>query len=112
MPATLPQWGVKSAAAYRALIGLGFRWHFPGKTRFPVDGGRTWIYSQDENAYEPLSDAELVTLCFPTAADKNRAKLVQRAHETLHRLEAAGEIHVSGRRVLPIAAKAMPKPPR
>lgn len=33
-PKRLDMWGAESAPAYRALIGLSFLWHEPGRTRF------------------------------------------------------------------------------
>ena len=35
LPVRLDQWGAESAPAYRALIGLSFLWHEPGRTHAP-----------------------------------------------------------------------------
>ena len=102
MPATLPVWGVKSAAAYRALIGLGFRWHRPGVTRIPVRGRKgTWIYHPDPARYEPLTDDELITLCFPTSASTARRNMLVKARETLRMLVDAGEARMVEGRIMP-----------
>ena len=50
----LDQWGAESAPAYRALIGLSFLWHEPGRTHAPK-GGR-WLRKTGLDPYDPLSD--------------------------------------------------------
>ena len=42
LPGRLDQWGAESAPAYRALIGLSFLWHEPGRTHAPTKDGR-WM---------------------------------------------------------------------
>ena len=41
----LRYWGVKSAAGYRALLNLAYRWFEPGRTHSPVGQGRRrrWV---------------------------------------------------------------------
>ena len=92
---TLPLWGVKSAAAYRALIGLHFRWWEPGKTRRPVGRGarRVWYQSDNPRDYgPPLTDAEAVALCFPTSTRKQRRNLTPLSWQVLTTLTDAGEL--------------------
>ena len=98
----LPLWGVRDARAYRALIGLAFRWHNPGVTRVPVRQGKHWLQTQDANRYERLTDDDVIDLCFPTSAIKNRRVLVQRAWETVRKLVKAGEARLTkDRKLLP-----------
>ena len=106
IPSSLGAWGAKSAIAYRGLIGLAYRWYEPGRTHTPVGSGRRryWIRSHDPLAYPELSDAELVDLFYPhlgAGTGTNRRNRMARARETLTHLAAAGEVRISGRRVLP-----------
>ena len=97
MPESLGAWGVRSAACYRALIGLRFLWFDPGRSRFPVDGGRHWVQSARTRDYRKLSDDALVDLCFPISTQRQRRNLVGRAHQTFGKLLKAGEVrHVEG----------------
>lgn len=110
MPASLPYWGVRSAAGYRALIGLGFRWHQPGRTRHPVRGGKHWIYSNDPADYDRITDDELLSLCFPTSTKKHRGSMLRDARQTLKTLIDAGEARMIDGRILPPAAGKTAKP--
>ena len=94
MPASLPLWGVRRAAPYRALIGLGFRWHEPGRTRFPVGHGkrRYWLQSRNPRDYKPLTDADVVDLCFPTSGRARRTNLVSEAWKVIRELAEADEL--------------------
>ena len=94
VPATLGQWGLRSAPAYRGLLNLAYRWHDPGRTRYPVDGGRHWVQMQDPYRYDPVSEDELVRLMFPTSSHKTRRVQLKRARRTLAMLEQAGELRV------------------
>lgn len=111
MPKTLAEWGVRGAAPYRALINLSFRWHEPGRTRIPIQSGRhiqTWVQSQDPNRYDRLTDEELIRLCFPCSATRNRREMLRRAYKALQQLETAGEVRiVDKRRILPPRRKRM-----
>ena len=101
----LPQWGVKSAAAYRALIGLAFRWWHPGVTRLPVGRGkrRHWYQSDNPKHYDKLTDAEAVALCFPTSARAQRRNLIPEAWRVLSKLVVEGEARKEEGRLLPPA---------
>ena len=100
----LGKWGVRSAPAYRALIGLSYRWFAPGRTHFPVrrGGGRKhWVRSYDPNRYPMMTEEELVQLCYPTSAAHTLGSLVLRARRVVRRLEEEGEVEVRDGRVLP-----------
>ena len=57
----------QSAAAYRALLNLAYRWFEPGRTHFPVGRGKRqfWAQVNDAKRYPALTDDELIALCFP-----------------------------------------------
>ena len=107
----LGTWGAKSAPAYTALLNLAYRWFYPGVTRLPV-GGRHWIQTQDPKRYPALSDADVVAITRPLSARAARRKLVVEGWEVLRKLEAAGELRIEGRRVLPPAPESDVSPDR
>ena len=102
LPHRLDQWGAESAPAYRALLGLSFLWHEPGRTHAPVKGGR-WVRKTGIEAYEPLSDDDAIALTFPSSRHSNRRLLVRRAWDALENLEDYGELRIDARRILPPA---------
>ena len=91
----LAYFGTQSAPAYRALIGLAYRWFFPGITRVPSKDGRYWIQVEDPRRYPVVTDQDAIELCFPTSTHKQRKVLVHRAWEVLHRLREAGEARIT-----------------
>lgn len=99
----LGRWGVESASAYRALLNFAYQWHEPGRTHHPVGRGkgRKWVRNYDPSRYDPFTDDDLVRLCFPVSATRNRRVLPQRANQVIKSLEKAGELRVDGRRILP-----------
>ena len=99
LPVRLDQWGAESAPAYRALIGLSFLWHEPGRTHAPK-GGR-WIRKTGLDPYDPLSDNDVIDLAYPSSTKANRRELVRRAWTALEHLEEYGELQMEGRRILP-----------
>ena len=107
----LRYWGAKSAPAYRALLALAYQWFRPGVNRVPGPGGNGWVQSQDPCAYEPYSPERIVELCYPTSTHATRRVLVTRAWSVIAILEAAGDVRVVGRRILPpledLAVKVM-----
>ena len=103
---TLGEWGARSAPAYNALLNLAYRWFDPGVTRHPVNGGSHWLQAQDPERYPELSDADVVAVTRPLSTRAARRNLAVEGWETLRELEAAGELRIEGRRVLP------PKPRR
>ena len=103
---TLADWGVRDAAGWRGLINLAYRWHNPGVTRYPVGDRQRWVQSNDPERYPELTDDDLVDIFYPTSVSRARRDNVYKARLTVARLEAAGELRVKGRRVLPPGAGA------
>ena len=102
LPSRLDQWGAESAPAYRALLGLSFLWHEPGRTHAPTKGGR-WLRRTGLDPYDPLTDVDAIALAFPNTRVRNRSVLVRRAWGALENLEEYGELRIEGRRILPPA---------
>ena len=100
-------WGMRSAPAYRALLGLAWAWYQPGRTRTPIHRGkrRHWLQSSDPKRYPILTDDDLVRLCFPTSARRNRRQLLVAANAVIRQLQNEGELVVrpegQARRILP-----------
>ena len=99
LPTRLDQWGAESAPAYRALIGLSFLWHEPGRTHAPK-GGR-WLRKTGLDPYDPLSDDDAIALAYPSSMTANRRELGRRAWDALLNLEEHGELRIEERRILP-----------
>lgn len=61
--------GRVSAPLYRLVLSLAFYWFDPGRTRYPVGRGprRTWRQSARPQDYPPVTDADLVWMCYPSA---------------------------------------------
>ena len=102
LPGRLDQWGAESAPAYRALLGLSFLWHEPGRTHAPTKDGR-WLRRTGLDLYDPLADADAIALAFPNTRVRNRSVLIRRAWDALENLEQYGELRIEGRRILPPA---------
>ena len=85
LPVRLDQWGAESAPAYRALIGLSFLWHEPGRTHAPK-GGR-WIRKTGLDPYDPITDEDAIALAFPSSKHSNQRLLARRAWDALENLE-------------------------
>ena len=100
LPIRLDQWGAESAPAYRALIGLSFLWHEPGRTHAPTKDGR-WMRRTGLDPYDPITDEDAIALTFPSSRHSNRRLLVRRAWSALENLEEHGELNIEGRRILP-----------
>ena len=100
LPVRLDQWGAESAPAYRALLGLSFLWHEPGRTHAPTKDGR-WLRRTGLDPYDPLADEDAIALAFPNTRVRNRSVLVRRAWDALEHLEEYGELRIEGRRILP-----------
>ena len=99
LPARLDQWGAESAPAYRALIGLSFMWHEPGRTHAPK-GGR-WLRKTGVNPYDPLDDDDVIALAYPSSVHANKRLLTLRAWGAIEKLEEYGELRIDNRRILP-----------
>ena len=100
LPSRLDQWGAESAPAYRALLGLSFLWHEPGRTHAPTKGGR-WLRRTSLDTYEPLDDDDVIALAYPSSTKANRRELKRRAWRAMLTLEEHGELRIEGRRILP-----------
>ena len=100
LPSRLDQWGAESAPAYRALLGLSFLWHEPGRTHAPTKGGR-WLRRTSLEPYEPLDDDDAIALAYPSSTKANRRELTRRAWRAMLTLEQHGELRIEGRRILP-----------
>ena len=100
LPLRLDQWGAESAPAYRALLGLSFLWHEPGRTHAPAGRGR-WIRKKGPEPYEPISDADAIDLAYPSSRHANSRLLALRAWAALEKLEEHGELRIDNRRILP-----------
>ena len=100
LPGRLDQWGAESAPAYRALLGLSFLWHEPGRTHAPTQKGK-WLRLTSIDPYEPLSDDNAIRLAFPNTRVQNRGVLVRRAWNSLENLHEHGELRIDDRRILP-----------
>ena len=49
--------------------------------------------SYDPDQYEPLTDDEIIGLCYPTGVvSRNRHRQLERSLEAMKQLEAAGEV--------------------
>ena len=90
----LAEWGWRSAPAYLALIGLAYRWHRPGITRKPVRKGGAWVQSVDSSDYPVVSDDDVIELCYPESAIRNRRMLLSRAWRVMKMLAKAGELRL------------------
>ena len=99
----LRHWGVQSAAAYRALLNLAYRWFEPGRTHFPVGRGKRqfWAQVNDAKRYPALTDDELIALCFPTSQHSQHWRLKQKGLAVIRQLETAGELRIVGGHIVP-----------
>ena len=98
----LRYWGAHSAPAYRALLGLAYAWHNPGRTHFPVRGGAHWLRTvRDLGRYPP--EAAALGLAFPVDDVEGAAlrKRRQRAREVMRALAVAGDCRIERGRILP-----------
>ena len=57
--------GVRSARQYKVMIGLAYRWFEPGRTHAPKGRGRNRRWLPRRTGHRPVTDTELVSLCFP-----------------------------------------------
>ena len=57
--------GVRSARQYKVMIGLAYRWFEPGRTHAPKGRGRNRRWLPRRTGHRPITDTELVSLCFP-----------------------------------------------
>ena len=101
----LNRYGVQSAPLYRGLLNLAYLWFDPGRTRFPVRGGKHWLQVEDPERYPTKTDDLLIELFYPTSTVKNRTVLTTRARQHLARLVKDGEAQIVKGRLLPPAPR-------
>ena len=96
-------WGVRRGPAYRAMIGLAYRWFQPGVTRVPAKKDkRYWMQAQSPERYgAPITDEELISLFYPTATRKQRRNLLSDAKKVLHAMIETGDVRLLRGRLLP-----------
>ena len=99
----LNRYGVQSAPLYRGLLNLAYLWFDPGRTRFPVRGGKHWLQVEDPERYERITDDLLIELFYPTSAQRERKVLANRARQDLDRLVKDGEARIVKGRLMPPA---------
>ena len=101
----LRRWGVRRGPAYRAMIGLAYRWFRPGVTRVPVvKDKRYWMQTQSPERYgAPITNEELVSLFYPTATRQQRRNLLSDAKKVLNAMIKEGDVRQIKGRLLPPA---------
>ena len=97
----LNRYGVQSAPLYRGLLNLAYLWFDPGRTRFPVRGGKHWLQVEDPKRYPTITDDLLIELFYPTSTQKARRILASRARKDLGRLVKDAEARILEGRLLP-----------
>ena len=96
----LPFYGVKSGAAYRALLNLAYWWFEPGVTRIPARGGH-WLQVNDPKRYRRMTAQDRVDIVFPTSSRKNKRRDLFEAEKVLRRLVNDGEARFVEGKLLP-----------
>ena len=82
----MPAYGVQSAPLYRGLLNLAYLWFDPGRTRFPVRGGKHWLQVEDPERYPTITNDLLIELFYPTSTNKQRKRLAFEARKSLAQL--------------------------
>ena len=101
----LNRYGVQSAPLYRGLLNLAYLWFDPGRTRFPVRGGKHWLQVEDPERYPTITNDLLIELFYPTSAQRERKVLANRARQDLDRLVKDGEAQIVKGRLMPPAPR-------
>ena len=97
----LARYGVQSAPLYRGLLNLAYQRFDPGRTRFPVRGGKHWLQVEDPERYPTIANDLLIELFYPTSSQKARRNLASRARKDLDRLVKDGEARIVKGRLMP-----------
>ena len=97
----LNRYGVQSAPLYRGLLNLAYQWFDPGRTRFPVRGGKHWLQVEDPERYPTITNDLLIELFYPTSSQKARRNLASRARKDLEQLVKDGEARIMKGRLMP-----------
>ena len=88
--------GVRSARQYKVMIGLAYRWFEPGRTHAPKGRGRNRRWLPRRTGHRPITDTELVSLCFPGREHRPGTvafrKQIERSRRDIATLEAQGEL--------------------
>ena len=77
------------------------QWFDPGRTRFPVRGGKHWLQVEDPERYPTITNDLLIELFYPTSTVKQRTVLATRARKGLDRLVKDGEARIVKGRLMP-----------
>ena len=101
MSPNLNRYGVQSAPLYRGLLNLAYQWFDPGRTRFPVRGGKHWLQVEDPERYPTITNDLLIELFYPTSSQKARRNLASRARKDLEQLVKDGEARIMKGRLMP-----------
>lgn len=102
VPDSLGWWGLRSAPAYRALLNLSYIWYEPGRTRYPItkkkgkNGEQFWLTKYDPSNYPPLTEDELIRLCFPTSDRRSKRNALFRSKQIIRDLAAEPPAPKSG----------------
>ena len=97
----LARYGVQSAPLYRGLLNLAYLWFDPGRTRFPVRGGKHWLQVEDPERYPTITNDLLIELFYPTSTNKQRKRLAFEARKSLAQLVKDGEARIVKGRLMP-----------
>ena len=97
----LARYGVQSAPLYRGLLNLAYLWFDPGRTRFPVRGGKHWLQMEDPKRYPTITDDLRIELFYPTSSQKARRNLASHARKDLEQLVEKGEARIVKGRLMP-----------
>ena len=97
----LARYGVQSAPLYRGLLNLAYLWFDPGRTRFPVRGGKHWLQVEDPERYPTITNDLLIELFYPTSTNKQRKRLAFEARKSLAQLVKNDDARIVKGRLMP-----------
>ena len=93
--------GRVDAAWHKGLLNLAYLWFDPGRTRFPVRGGKHWLQVEDPERYSTITNDLLIELFYPTSTNKQRKRLAFEARKSLAQLVKNGEARIVKGRLMP-----------
>ena len=100
----LRHYGMRSAVAYRIMLHLAYRWHYPGRTLVPVRANgrrKRWVRSYDPSRYDYIADDELVQMAYPSSSNMSKRNLLVNARKWLGWLARDGELQMVDGKILP-----------